>query len=208
MRLAHQQLCPPLVCSLASVPKASGCHHGISLTFPHHGRRRCSGGYAHRHQFWKPLFNSRLHSRIRGVALDSRQRECPGFRPKNGQNRPLASGKHSAQPRRMPLQSMVQSGKLIIPARQARFCAQSPVPGRLPALAGVPFWLTGSDQTHLALPRRGPFCLQDADPRPSGQALPWSPLTHRMLTVSPPDAHRILALDNIVIYGVHREGIR
>jgi hypothetical protein len=29
-----------------------------------------------------------------------------------------------------------------------------------------------------------------------------------MLTVSPPDAHRILALDNIVIYGVHREGIR
>ena len=49
---------------------------------------------------------------------------------------------------------------------------------------------------------------QLADPRPSGQALPWSPLTHRMLTVSPPDAHRILALDNIVIYGVHREGIR
>ena len=151
---------------------------------------------------------SRLHSRIRGVALGPRQRECPGFRPKNGQNRPLASGKHSAQPRRMPLQSMVQSGKLIIPARQARFCAQSPVPERLPALAGVPFWLTGSDQTHLALPHRGPFCLQDADPRPSGQALPWSPLTHRMLTVSPPDTHRILALDNIVIYGVHREGIR
>jgi hypothetical protein len=156
----------------------------------------------------RALLSFRLHSRIRGVALDPRQRECPGFRPKNGQNRPLASGKHSAQPRRMPLQSMVQSGKLIIPARQARFCAQSPVPGRLPALAGVPFWLTGSDQTHLALPRRGPFCLQDADPRPSGQALPWSPLTHRMLTVSPPEAHRILALDNIVIYGVHREGIR
>ena len=49
---------------------------------------------------------------------------------------------------------------------------------------------------------------QLADPRPSGQALPWSPLTQRMLTVSPPDAHRILALDNIVICGVHREGIR
>ena len=154
------------------------------------------------------MMDFRLHSRIRGVALDPRQRECPGFRPKNGQYRPLASGKHSAQPRRMPLPSMVQSGKLIIPARQARFCAPSPVPGRLPALAGVPFWLTGSDQTHLALPRRGPFCLQDADPRPSGQALPWSPLTHRMLTGSPPEAHRILALDNIVIYGVHREGIR
>ena len=127
-----------------------------------------------------------LHSRIRGLALDPRQRECPGFRPKNGQNRPLASGNHSAQPRRMPLQSMVHSGKLIIRARQARFGAQSPVPGRLPALAGVPFGPTGPDQTHLVLPRRGPFCLQDANPRPSGQALPWSLLIHRMLTVSSP----------------------
>jgi hypothetical protein len=127
-----------------------------------------------------------LHIRIRGLALDPRQRECPGFRPKNGQNRPLASGNHSAQPRRMPLQSMVHSGKLIIRARQARFGAQSPVPGRLPALAGVPFGPTGPDQTHLVLPRRGPFCLQDANPRPSGQALPWSLLIHRMLTVSSP----------------------
>jgi hypothetical protein len=37
---------------------------------------------------------------------------------------------------------------------------------------------------------------------------PGRPLHTRCLTVSPPYAHRILTLDNIVIYGVHREGIR
>ena len=103
---------------------------------------------------------------------------------------------------------MVHSGKLIIRARQARFGAQSPVPGRLPALAGVPFGPTGPDQTHLARPLRGPFCLQDADPRPSGQALPWLPLTHRMLTVSPPDTHRRLKMNLRCVSGGAMEGLR